>query len=114
MLDSPARITWKVRRAGRGMYTGTITISFGDDGELPMSVSGDGFHPRQALARAAIGAKSIANNPELLSVLPPGTAAAIMAVENLAKARDVGATLARYGGRGAHRLARLLGYGSRR
>jgi len=110
MHDVPARISWKVKRAGRGMYTGTITISFGDDGELPMSVAGDGFNPRQALARAAIGAKSIATNPELMAVLPPGTAAAIMAVENLAKARDIGATLARYGGRGAHRLARALGF----
>lgn len=106
-MREPVTLSWKVKRAGRGMWTGTITMHIG---ELPMSVAGDGFNPRQALARAAIGAKSIANNPELMAVLPPGTAAAIMAVENLAKARDIGATLARYGGRGAHRLARVLGF----
>lgn len=110
MRDWPATIAWKVKRAGRGMWSGTITIRMGEGGDLPMHVVGEGFNPRQALARAAIGAKSIANNPELMAVLPPGTAAAIMAVENLAKARDIGATLARYGGRGAHRLARALGF----
>lgn len=101
-----ANTSWKARRTGDG-WEGTIRINVGG---LPLSIGAEGTTPREALARAAIAMKTIAASPAARAVLPPGTAAAIAAIHHLSTAPNVRAALANYGGRGARRLARALGF----
>lgn len=77
----------------------------------PLAVASKGKSPSSALAKAAGAAKTIASNPILSAVLPPGTGAAISAVEALAKAAPLGKmkSVARtITGPGAKRLAKAL------
>jgi len=96
---------WIVRRRG-DHYEGTIVFPAGLS---PVAVTTKGRSKREAISRAASVAKAISQNPIVASVLPPGTPLAIEAISRLAKAKDVGAELARYTGDGARRLAAALG-----
>lgn len=95
---------WKLRRIADG-WEGSIRFPVGD---LPMSVGAEGRTQREAIARAAIAAKQIAESPVMRALLPPGTTAALSAIEQLAKSPNVRATLERFAGPGARRLARAL------
>ena len=103
MADGTAR--WTIKRNPRG--GGFIaTIEF--DAGPPAHVGAAGSSERQALARAAVLARQLTESPVFAAVAPPGTAAAIRAIHALATSKDVRATLERYTGRGARRLARAL------
>lgn len=101
-----ANTSWSARRTKDG-WEGTVKVMVGS---LPMRVGAEGVNARQALARAAIAMRAIAESPVARAALPPGTAAAIEAIHALATSRNIHRTLRKYGGAGARRLARALGF----
>jgi hypothetical protein len=77
----------------------------------PVSLKVKGKTKASALASAASVAKQIANNPYLSAVLPPGTGAAISAVEYLSKSAAAGKlekAAKKVVGKGAKRLYKSL------
>lgn len=98
------RVTWSVRRTPNGQHVALIRFSAGP----PAHVGAVGASRAQALQRAAVLARQLADSPVFAAVAPPGTGAAIKAIHALATSRDVRRTLSRYAGPGARRLARAL------
>lgn len=100
---------WHLKRDPRtGEWVATIRFAASDAGEPDAHVGATGTNRRQALARAAVLARQLTESPIFVAVAPPGTAAAIRAIHAVATSRDVRATLEKYTGRGARRLARAL------
>lgn len=97
------RVTWKLRRAGDG-FEGEIILPAP---VAPVAISTKGRNKQEAIARAASVAKSIATNPILSAVLPPGTPLAVEAISQLAKS-PTAQTLKKFAGPGAKRLVSAL------
>jgi hypothetical protein len=97
------RVTWNLKPAAGGGWEGVINIPLP---VAPVKVATRGRNKKQALARAAAAANSIASNPLLAAVLPPGTSTAVKAITELAV--DPSA-LKRFAGPGAKRLVKALG-----
>jgi hypothetical protein len=77
----------------------------------PIKLKAKGETPASALAQAAGIAKTVANNPYLAAVLPPGTGAAITAVDYLARSAAAGklsSAAKKVVGKGAKRLKSAL------
>ena len=97
--------SWRIRRTRDGAIA-IIRFQAGPEG--PASVIAGGPGEREALARAAVLAKQIATSPVFQAVAPPGTAAAIQAISELAKSKDLRKALSKYAGPGARRLAKAI------
>lgn len=97
------RVTWKLKPSAGGGYEGEIVIPLP---VAPVKVATRGRNKKEALARAAAAANSIASNPLLAAVLPPGTPLAVKAITELSKDP---AAIARFAGPGAKRLVKALG-----
>lgn len=97
--------SWKIKRGPNGVVA-IVRFSAGAPG--PAMVGAAGATERQALARATVIAKQIAESPIFQAVAPPGTAAALKAINAIATSKDIQATLAKYSGPGARRLARAI------
>jgi hypothetical protein len=104
-------VHWKLRRTAEG-WEGIIMLAGASDGPMRgNAIAVLGADPADALLKAGVLAKNIASNPIVAAALPPGTAAAVKAVTNIARAvktGDVQKVLKRYGGPGAKRLAKAL------
>lgn len=99
--------TWKIRRVPDG-YVAIVRFRTGDGPSGIASVSALGAGEADALKRAALLAEQISQSPIFAAVAPPGTAAAIKAISAIAKSPDVKATMRKYVGPGARRLARAI------
>ncbi len=108
------KLKWEMRKLRGGGYAGIIMLP---TGRMPgrrkkvLRVQATSKSKSSALLKAAGIAASIAENPIMQSVLPPGSSKAIRAVAKLAAAAKVGKlekTLLKYTGKGAKRLAKKL------
>jgi len=71
-------IRWSVRRK-RGVWEGEIIIPTRNHGgpPMPVTVKAEANEKKQAVTRAAAFASTLAENPAVQAVLPPGGAAAL-------------------------------------
>lgn len=99
-------INWRIRRTPDG-HEATITIP---TEASPVSISAIGFDEKAALSTAASVANQLAKNPIFQAVAPPGTAAALKAINLLAKSKVASKVLSTFAGPGARRLASALGH----
>ena len=93
-----------------GQYLGAVEF---DTYDGPITVGASGESQADALANAAGLAESIASNPVLQALLPPGTLLAIRSARTLGKAARAGGSalkgaLSRLRGPGKRRLGRQL------
>ena len=107
------KLKWELRKLRGGGYRGVITLPTGRGrrGKRALRIQATSKSKSSALLKAAGIAASIAENPIMQSVLPPGSSKAIRAVAKLAAAAKVGKlekTLLKYTGKGAKRLAKKL------
>jgi len=102
----------RIRKLGPDLYEGTLVVPAGRYKQL--HAKGVGVKKADAIARAGAMAESIAENPLLAAVLPPGTGVAVKAASEIAsavasgKASAVAGVLGKYTGDGAKRLAKWL------
>lgn len=99
------KTNWQIDRLPGGGWHGSITF---DAGTHRATVGADGATQQQALKKAAVLAAELAKSPVLQAVLPPGTAAAIKAVDLIARSKYTRAALQQFAGPGARRLAKAL------
>ena len=122
------RVTWKIRKVGSG-YEGWVILPFGvadlraaqragvampaqlAPGMRPLAIKARADSGAGALASAAGFASGLMNNPLIQAALPPGSAAAVKAIQMLAKAGAAG-KIAKVAdkliGPGAKRLGKTL------
>lgn len=99
--------SWKIRRVPDG-YVAIVRFRTGDGPNGIATVSAIGGGEQDALKRAAILAEQITQSPIFAAVAPPGTRAAIKAISEIAKSKDVRKAMRKYVGPGARRLARAI------
>jgi hypothetical protein len=106
----------RIRKVGPDTYEATLVMVGKAGTHQLVKAEAKALAPSKAdaVTRAADIANQIADNPVLAAVLPPGTKAGIAAavkVADVVKAGGpVGATLAKFSGKGARRLAKVLGF----
>lgn len=98
------KIPFTAKKGADGTWQGTFQIPLPVG---PATVSTTGRNRQEAVARAAVLAKSIVQNPLIASVLPPGAPLAVAALSKLAQS-PTAATLAKFAGPGAKRLGKAL------
>lgn len=107
------KLKWEMRKLRGGGYAGIIMLPTGRAGRRKriLRIQATSKSKSSALLKAAGIAASIAENPIMQAVLPPGSSKAIRAVAKLAAAAKLGKlekTLLKYSGKGAKRLAKKL------
>lgn len=109
---SDGNVAWKLRPVAPGVWEATITVKrMHERAQLPLKRKALAPDKASALQQAVSQVASVAKNPILQAVMPPGTSNAIAAigmVATAAKAGQLGAVFKKLKGPGAKRLAKAL------